>query len=68
MLKTMSKFQGMLKMFYVRHLENRVEVGENHHHTLWCVLKLSDRGPKSTQQTTGFKEYFLFQIADYSFS
>ena len=43
----MSKFQGVLKMFTVRHvenhIENRVEVAKKHHHTLRHVLKLSGR-------------------------
>ena len=38
MLKAMSKFQDVLKMFILgmlkNHIENRVEVRKKHHHTL----------------------------------
>ena len=47
---------------YVRHVENRVEncveIRENHHHTLRCVLKLSGRGPKIRWQTARFDSEF----------
>ena len=57
MLKTMSKFQGVLKMFkrnVENHVENHVEVQKSHNHTLWCVLKLSGRGLKIRWQMTSF--------------
>ena len=47
---------------YVRHVENRVEncveIRKNHHHTLWCVLKLSGRGLKIRRQTARFDSEF----------
>ena len=53
MLKTVTHVESYVKIsrcvenVYVRHvenhIENRVEVGKKHHHTLWHVLKLSGR-------------------------
>ena len=47
---------------YVRRVENRVEncveIRKNHHHSLWCVLKLSGRGPKIRRQATRFDSEF----------
>ena len=43
---------------YVRHVENRVEIRKNHHHSLQCVLKLSGRGPKIRRQTTRLESEF----------
>ena len=43
MLKTTSKFQGVLKMFMLGMFENRVEkcvdIPKNHHHTLRVEIK-----------------------------
>ena len=43
---------------YVKHVENCVEIQKKHHHSLWCMLKLSGRGPKIRQQTTRFESEF----------
>ena len=61
MLKTTSKFQGVLKMFMLGMLKTvlkTVEIRKNHHHTLQCVLKLSGRGPKIRWQTARFDSEF----------
>ena len=42
MLKALSKFQGVLKMFMLGVLKTVLKY-EKHHHTLWHVLKLSGR-------------------------
>ena len=47
MLKTMSKFQGVLKMFMLGMLKTMLKTMlkyiKKHHYTLQCVLKLSGR-------------------------
>ena len=47
MLKAMSKFQGVLKMFMLGMLKTILKTvlkyKKKHHHTLWHVLKLSAR-------------------------
>ena len=61
-LKTVMHVENYVKIsrcvenVYIRHVENHVEncveIQKNHHHTLWCVLKLSGRGPKIRRQTS----------------
>ena len=58
MLKTTSKFQGVLKMFMLGMLKTVLKYEKNHYHSLWCVLKLSGRGPKIRRQTTRFDSEF----------
>ena len=61
MLKTTSKFQGVLKMFMLGMLKTMlktVEIRINHHHTLRCMLKLSGGGPKIRWQTARFDSEF----------
>ena len=47
MLKAMSKFQGVFKMFMLGMLKTILKTvlkyEKKHHHTLWHVLKLSGR-------------------------
>ena len=47
MLKAMSKFQGVLKMFMLGMLKTILKImlkyKKKYHHTLWHVLKLSGR-------------------------
>ena len=60
-LKTVLKYDKNTITLYrhvKNHIENRVEVRKKHHHTLWCVLKLSSRGPKIRRQTTRFESEF----------
>ena len=62
MLKTMLKFQVVLKMFMLGMLKTVfktvLKYKKKHHHTLRCVLKLSGRGPKIRRQTTRFESEF----------
>ena len=57
-VETYVKISRCVENVYVKHVENRVEnrveVRKNHHHTLWCVLKLGGRDLKIRWQTTSF--------------
>ena len=62
MLKTTSKFEGVLKMFMLGMLKTVLKTvlkyKKKTHHTLWCVLKLSGRGLKIRWQTARFDSEF----------